>query len=54
MHCKLSFIDGMVIINDLKSKFGTIISMSGDLNLNECNGKATLQKNNNIYNFEIV
>jgi len=46
--------DGKVFVNDLKSKFGTIISMSNELKLSDCNGKATLQKNNNVFHFEVV
>ena len=43
----------MIFINDLKSKFGTIISMTNDICLSNCNGKATLQKNNNVFHFEL-
>jgi hypothetical protein len=51
-HCKIILEEGRLKVHDEKSKFGTLISMSDDIVLNETNRKATLQKGNTVYHFK--
>jgi hypothetical protein len=51
-HCKITMDEGQLRVTDEKSKFGTLISMSDDIILNENNKKATLQKGNTVYHFK--
>ena len=52
-HCSIYMEGASVKIKDNLSKFGTLISMTDDITINEFNRKATVQKGNTVYHFNL-